>query len=200
MTSQGALTIVTSIIPDRQKELVDLLAKIQEDVESNLHVPFIKLTSIHFARWVVLERDMQGVKVDPPLLVFSSNFDDPLEQHLSEMVRIAGPGLENLYDCCQGFSKGQDQDIQQYLMDKRVPYSTFFAGTRGRSVKVIHEERELREKLEDFIDQKNAWGQWNSKSPEDIRQSILDFVNTLPNHSHLKQPLTQPGLFEKFKN
>lgn len=74
MTSQDALTIVTAIEPDRQEELVKLLAQIEADVESNPIVPFKKLTKIHFARWVVLDRDTFDKKISPPLLVFSSNF------------------------------------------------------------------------------------------------------------------------------
>ena len=80
---QGALTLITNIKPGEAQTLRKLLAQMvigknnpDADVETNDIVPFAKLTTIHFARFVVVERSLNESgkfgKIDP-FLVLSTN-------------------------------------------------------------------------------------------------------------------------------
>src|SRR5437016_865352 len=110
MTSQHPLTIIAKIKPEklsRLRELFEFIVK--KDVETNPKVPFIKITSIHFARFVILEeaKDLKG-NVIKPSLAFSTNYDGDLDTHLRELVEVAEEGLGEIYECCEGYKTGDD--------------------------------------------------------------------------------------------
>ncbi|HEY4965192.1 MAG TPA: hypothetical protein VII28_02285, partial [Puia sp.] len=93
MMQHGAYSMVLYISEGKQPELTDLLQQIVDnDVETNGIVPFKQITSIHFARFIALGKsiDVHGQEV-APRLVFTTNYDMPLENHIQELVRVAGP-------------------------------------------------------------------------------------------------------------
>jgi len=74
--NQGALTLITRIKPGETQNLRNLLAQMVRgkdnpdvDVETNDIVPFAKLTTIHFARFVVVDQSLNESgeleKIDP---------------------------------------------------------------------------------------------------------------------------------------
>ena len=95
MAMQRALTVIAAIKPEEVEALRNLLTAIGEEVENNTVFPFAELTTIHFARWVMLDqtRDVHDETI-PPSLVLATNYDPPLDNHLDQLVRVAGPGLE----------------------------------------------------------------------------------------------------------
>jgi hypothetical protein len=152
-------------------------AKLREikpgDVEDNPLVPFGKITSIHFARFVILEQseDLQG-NILPACLALSTNYDKPLGNHLQEMVEVAGPGLESIFSHCEGYPAGTGKDAGvralAFLRANQVPYMAFYIGTRGRSVGQIRYEAELRNAIQDYLDGMGGF----TGSPLEIRQAI----------------------------
>ena len=70
MTEHGALSILANIIPGKQEYLTDLLKQVDESREDiNGIIPFPKLTSVHFARFVVFAKQNETF---PPLKFFCS--------------------------------------------------------------------------------------------------------------------------------
>src|SRR5687767_1359377 len=112
MTTQHALTVITRIDPRREQELRDILAGIEScDVEKNRLIPFAKITTIQFARFVVIP-DAVGTGAQ---LAFSTNFDGDLDEHLRQVVSVGREGLERIYACCSGFPSGSDDAIVSFL-------------------------------------------------------------------------------------
>ncbi len=104
--NQGALTLITRIKPGEAQTLRNLLAQMVRgkdnpdvDVETNDIVPFAKLTTIHFARFVVVDQSLNESgeleKIDP-FLVLATNYDKPLDRHLEQLVDVAGEGLDRI--------------------------------------------------------------------------------------------------------
>jgi hypothetical protein len=59
---QDGVTIITRIKPGRIAQLQEILRGIGSDIERNSLIPFPRLKTVHFARFVVLEesRDVKG--------------------------------------------------------------------------------------------------------------------------------------------
>ena len=117
-TLQGALTVITEIKPGETDSLLSLLRRINDDVESNDLVPFIQLTTIHFARWVILPevRDDESHTIFPAKLVSSTNFDAPLDSHLRQLVNVACTGIDQVYSYCEGY-RSQPERMRANLLD-----------------------------------------------------------------------------------
>jgi hypothetical protein len=181
-TQQGALTVIAEVKPREVEDLRNLLKKIDEDVENNPIVPFSKLKTVHFARWVVLDetKDAYGERI-PPTLALSTNYDEPLDGHLDELLDVAGPGVDQIYGHCEGYpAPGQRTraNILAFLQARMVAPATFYIGTRGRSVEQIRNEARLRDAIEGFLDRQEANGDggWSKRTPYEVRRAIQDFV------------------------
>ncbi len=138
MTEHGALSILANIIPGKQEYLTNLLKQVDECREDiNGIIPFPKLTSVHFARFVVLNEaiDTHGDTI-PPTLAFTTNFDLPLVKHWQELITYSGTGLWRVFSCCIDFPQG-DYDpakLRQYLEQHSIKAETFYVGVGYRSV------------------------------------------------------------------
>lgn len=173
MVNQGAFTAIVPIRPDRVEVLQKHLSAIGKVVdEPACPIRFEKLTRVHFMRWVVLDKsvDLKNQPLEPCLLL-STNFDGSLDDHLQELVAVARAELEIIYGHCVGFEAGTD--LVGYLKRYAVPYAAFYVGTRGRSVQRIHQEQQLRNAIELFVDSDEFRP---DPDPKVVRDQIRQFV------------------------
>jgi len=176
-TTQHAFMVVTTIEPGHTAPLEELLKKMVEgDVEDNPWVPFKLLKTIHFARWFILpeSEDLKGHLISDQLIL-STNFDGPLDEHLAELVDVAGEsGLDEIYRHCKGYPANPTNDDRiAYLLGNHARYSAFYVGTVGRTVTQIRQESELRDAIQVFLDSRSGW---DSREPSDIRKAIQEYV------------------------
>jgi len=200
MTKHGALSIVADIQPGMKQQLIDLCKEIEaEGIETNSIIPFRKLTTIHFARFVIFNEiaDAHGNEVGARF-VFTTNYDEPYKKHLQELTTIAGKGLWKLFSFCQDFPNSQpysDDALVQYLQSKTVENQVFYVGVGYRSVLQIRQENELRNEIENFIDQHQAT--LKNQGPLYIRKRIIEFVHNNPAFAWAKKPASKPSIFWK---
>lgn len=197
-TLQGALTVITEIKPGETDSLRSLLRHINDDVESNDLVPFLQLTTIHFARWVILPevRDGEGNTTFPAKLVFSTSFDAPLDNHLRQLVNVACAGIDQVYSYCEGYHSQPERmqaNLLDYLQAHTVDYGIFYVGKPGISVSQVHDEAGLRVAIEDFLDREAAKnGDWSGQSAGDVRRAIQRFVRAEPDLAWAQEPQGPP--------
>jgi hypothetical protein len=195
---QGALTVITPILPGQTESLRELLDRIDRDpergtdVETNPYIPFPELTRVHFARWLIFDEthDLNG-RVIPASLVFSSNFDGPLEEHLDELIAVAGPGLDGIYRHCEGYPAAGHAEpgaVAAYLRAHRLRVNTFYNGTYGKSVGQIRREAALREAIGDFLDEHTATAAGANQDAAGLRAAVQSFVRGRPDLSWALRP------------
>lgn len=204
--NQGALTIIAEIKSGEAENLRELLKKMiyskenpDVDIETNDIVPFAKLTTIHFARFVVVDKSLSvtgELRSVEPFLILSTNYDKPLDKHLEQFVDVAGNGLDQIYSHCEDYPdlNGITRKTRiVYLRKHMVRYGAFHNGTVGLSVKRIRQEAALRNEIENFIDEQGISRDWSStdvqQDPEHIRQEIVSHIN----ETEFKWALTPPG-------
>lgn len=181
---QGALTAIVPILPGRTPSLRALLERIDcdddagTDIENNAWVPFARLTRVHFARWLIFDEavDVRGRPI-PASLVFSSNYDEPREAHLRELIDVAGTGFDKIYDHCVGYPERGHADgdaVLAFLEAHAVHVNTFYNGTYGKSVDQIRREADLRVAIGSFIDDRLRNGGFENGA--ELRAAVQDFV------------------------
>jgi hypothetical protein len=200
MTRHGALSVLAHIKPDMKQEVIDLCNEIvAEDVETNRLIPFKKITSIHFARFVVFNEstDAAGNNV-APYLIFTTNYDLPFKKHIDELLTLAGEGLWKIFSFCEDFPANSNYNrdvLAAYLKSKTVKNAVFYVGVGYRTVQQIRQENELRNQIEDFLDSQQA--QLSGKGAVYIRKKVIEFVNTQPALAWAKKKAPKPFILSK---
>jgi hypothetical protein len=172
VSRQGAFAAVARI--DRLDELRSELEAIQKQVfdgvvrsSQNAVLPLGDLTSVHFARFVILEA------FSPPMLLFATEYDEPLDAHLSELASVAGSGLERVLRCCVGFAPPADllpSYIVDFLQRHSVPAAAYYVGSPGRTLGEIQSEAALAAAVE------KALGDTPGALSRDVRGELTRWV------------------------
>lgn len=191
MVGQHSLTIITPVNPSQSDRLIDLLNQVQHpNVESNKLIPFSKIKSIHFARFVYLNSKAHHFG---PQLIFLSDYDGKQSTHIRELVREAKGGLSLIYGCCIGFTG----DIGKYWNLHKVRTNAFYNGHSGLSVQRIKYEECLRTAIVEYLNQAYDSMTIRGLSAIEIKQRVMSFVTE---NSQLKSmnPEPQETLLNKF--
>jgi hypothetical protein len=177
---QNGLTIITPVIPGREEILRQTLQRVYDDVETNDLVPFLECDRIHFARWVILDGSSNAWNGrGPPILIFSTNFDEPVDAHLAELYDRAAAGLDLIYGCCEGYPAPSERSgacVLAYLRAHRAGYDTLYVGTRGLTVLQIRREAALRDAIEGFLDELSVRPDFATWDVSTIRRAIQELV------------------------
>jgi hypothetical protein len=201
MTHQVALTIITRIKAGEAEEIKQLLKTMGNNVAQNDSIPFGKLSTIHFARLMVLDEsiDLNGAVISPSLM-FMSESDAPLDRLLNELVDRAGEGLDEIYSHCEGYpTDGKVTRTRRlaYLRAGMVKAQAFYVNTVGRTVQQIRQEAQLRNAIQDFLD--HSQQDWSNYSSQEVRAKIQAYVRNERTLNWASNPPAQPGLFFKLK-
>jgi Dyp-type peroxidase family len=215
-TNQASLLVMAPIKAGHYAPLADLLKAVAKpndeyDFEVNCIIPFARIRTLHFARFVMHEASpgpdnplpayppppargtvqVRGPAL-PPKLLFATDFDGPLDEHVNELLREAGPGLDRVFSHCEGWPGLHDPTaVHGFFLRHRIASNTFYTGTMHRSVDQIHREEELHEAIEGYLD-REAQQPGFPAEPLKVREKIRDFVFSEPDLAWAKQ---QPGPF-----
>jgi len=184
MTPQGNFMILAPIVPSRAAELRGLLDSMNEAPgcvnPNNPLVPFAQFDTLHFARFVILDDKNVGdlriyglpVRNYPLYLAFLGDIDGEEEAFLNELVRRASDGLRAIFSCCHGFAA--DTDLMAWMKLLRSPASAAYVNTRGRTVRRIREEVELRDAIERHLASQAS--SFEGLPPREIYAQLKRFV------------------------
>jgi hypothetical protein len=185
---QGAITIFIELNPKKDKrELKSLLEDIGSNDLGGGVVPFDKFTTLHFARWFLIEdakvSDSKGQYMEedkcPDTLAFCSNFDGDVKAHLQEILNHSRAAIIKIYSYCKGFPSGDtvpDEVILDYLMKHSKKNQLFWPAIRGGTVEQLKGESLLRSEVQNFMTTAIHNNQLKGKTPEEIKLAIIEFV------------------------
>ncbi len=184
MLPQSAVLVLAPIAEGREEELHALLGSLNQKPgwadPDNALVPFGKLDRLHMARFVILrDPSPDDIRVHglPPLssqpaLALFADCDGPADAFLVELARTCGPGLRQIFGCCEGFDA--DADLLAWLRQRRHAIAANYVNWVGRTVRQIREEAALHEALLGWLDA-NAVTVANER-PQAIRRRLIEFV------------------------
>lgn len=201
MSHQVALTVIARIKQGEVEHLKQLLKSMNDNVAHNDVIPFARLSNTHFARLIVLDEsvDLNGARIAPSL-VYMSECDAPLDQHLHELSDIAGEGLDKLCSHCADYPVSSEITCARrlaYLRSKVVNANAFYVNTIGRTVQQIHQEAQLRNAIQDFLDRSKQ--DWSGKDALEVRAAIQAFVDSEQSLGWARKPPARPGISFRLK-
>ncbi|HVU03972.1 MAG TPA: hypothetical protein VHE30_19570 [Polyangiaceae bacterium] len=176
MQTQGVITVIAEIAPERVPSLVSLLGDLSRALtappgQSAPIVDFRTMESVHFARFAVLPEDSKGRRH----LAFSSAYDGPRGVHLSELVSKAQPGLVAIFEHCVGFperARIAKNTLLGFIEEKSIRHGALHVGYVGRSVQDVQREDALRKFIEEKLDANPPDG----RSALRVRDQIREWV------------------------
>ena len=90
-----------------------------------------------------------------------------------------GDGLRALLKQCQGFDAGcSDEELEDFLLDHRHG-DTFYSGMQNLSPEDVRRNRQLREAIEAYIDERQASGGFTGSATA-VRYEIQEHVKSRP--------------------
>jgi hypothetical protein len=105
----------------RDEELLATLAAMPKGA----HSPFARVASTHFARWLLigalLGGDGEPVEPAQAYLLFTADFDGPLEDWSSMVAGRIGPDVDRVFDHCHGYhGSGDERAFLDFIREHRV--------------------------------------------------------------------------------
>lgn len=196
MIKQYPLTLFTPVKKGRLDDLNLVLEKIRKDLHAGTEKEFTKVTTVHYARWFILNRESFRDEPAIPVhdrLVFSSNFDGSLDDHLAELSTVLANYIDQLYDCCEGYPGPGNRTAasrKEYLKQWQKGTAAYFVGAPGRTLLQIQQEKKLRDKIVDFISKNN----WKGIPAKQIHHAIKEEIDSKPEFEWSKNKFKEPGI------
>jgi hypothetical protein len=184
MTPQSSFMIVAPIQQNRVGAMRELLASMNSGPgiadPHNALIPFGSFEILHTARLVVLDdltigdpEEFYGVeRPDPPIyLAFLGDFDGDYEPFIDRLVKVAAPGLRQIFSLCEGFPA--NADLREWVIAHECSPAAYYCNWVGRTVRQTIEEERLRHALRGYLESSPAV----ADSPAGVlHQSLHKFV------------------------
>lgn len=147
------ITIITPIDESSVARCRDYLrdyAEPDSGMQCKTRFRFDLLPNLHFASFVILEKTAGFA----PSLVFEATFDGPKPDFISDLLRVAGDGLHELYQHCDGYPPSgltTPELAKEYFTSHDVGANTYFSGSPGRTVAEIRSEGGIRSAIVNYF-------------------------------------------------
>jgi hypothetical protein len=148
-----ALTVLTPILEGCESSLTRHLDGLQSGPGS----PLARVPGTHFARWVVIGDvvwEGPGQRRDHlelGRLLFTSNFDGPVEPYLQALRTGLGEVADQIWGHCSGYPGCADAAaFARYLRAHQVESSLFFSAYGDRTVQDVTRSLAVRRRVIEF--------------------------------------------------
>jgi hypothetical protein len=145
-----ALTVFTPVLPGHEDRLRAHLAGLPQDGS-----PLAALPRTHFARWVILRDFVKEPgqrsedRLHCPYLVFTSNFDGPLDSYLDELCERMGAEALEIWGHCAGCPEDR-AGLKAYLLRNQVDTGIFVVAYPDATVPHVRRSLDRRRRAIDF--------------------------------------------------
>jgi hypothetical protein len=180
MTPQSNIMVVAPIVAGREAELRRLLASMNREPgvadPDNPLVPFGKIATVHFARFVVLVDETRedllvyGVPLPNAInsLAFLCDCDGTADALRRDLVNNAEAGLRQIFSFCESFQG--NSDLLRWMEEHEQAAATTYNNWLGRTVQQVREEEALRKALD--LQLQTA----TERSPRQVWEELRAFV------------------------
>src|ERR1700691_3048753 len=113
------------------------------------------IPSLHFASFVILDAAADF----GPSLVFEATFDGSKADFLSDLLRVAGNGMHDLYQHCVGYPDTgltTPELAKEYFIGHDAGAHIYFSGSPGRTVAQIKDENRIHSRIVSYFSRLQA--------------------------------------------
>lgn len=173
-------TVIARLRPDRESQVSALLCAMRADPA---RLPFADSPTTHFAMGTVVPRQHWGDHELPAQLMLATSFWGPSEQHDTELVRVMGAGLHELFEHCTAYPEGcTDVDLVHFLRDHRHS-DTFYSGMQHLTRDDVTRHDELRREIDAFLASTTL-----PTDPPAARRAIQQYVRSSERFAWAEEP------------
>lgn len=147
------LTVLTPIRDGHETRL----ARYLDLLEGGDGSPLARVPGTHFARWVVIGdvvyegRRQRRDHLKLGRLLFTSNFDGPVEAYLEVLGAGLGEVADAVWDNCVGYpGRGDPAAFAGYMRRHQIENALFFAAYGDRAVQDVKRSLTARREVIDF--------------------------------------------------
>lgn len=144
-----AFTALTPIRPGEEPALRGYLETLRQDGS-----PLARLAGTHFARWVILRdwvndpSQSREDRLGGPYLIFTSNFDGPVDPYLDELCVKLAPEAREIWGRCIGCPpEATGPQLKAYLVHNKIDTGFFVAAYPHATVAQVKAALAAREQL-----------------------------------------------------
>lgn len=180
----AGFTLVLPLRPGRVEDAAALLAELNRE-QSRL--PFAKTATTHFATITIIPAQLYRDRELPATLLFATSFCGPARVHVAELVELMGAELKALFAHCEEFHESfSDGELEDFMLHRRHA-DTFYSGMNHLSPQCVRQHRQLREAIQEFLDEKQAQGGLATTASE-VRKQIQEFVRSRTDLAWAQEP------------
>lgn len=159
------ITIITPIITtpaddsnvDRCRQYLRANAEPHSGMNCKPYFRFDFIPTLHFASFVILE----ATDDFEPCLVFEATFDGSKADFVSDLLRVAGEGMDELYRHCKYWPAGgltTPELAREYLIAHDKGAHIYYSGSPGRTVAEIRDEGGIHSKIVRYFSRQQPGG------------------------------------------
>ncbi|MFG2287939.1 hypothetical protein ACGFOU_17990 [Streptomyces sp. NPDC048595] len=177
MPHQLAVTIRAPVPPERVADVRRVLAEANAKGPFGTYFHLSDVKGIHFARLLLVPEGPGGSRAGMPAsVVYMSEVDAPLHEHLADLVRKAGDELGEVFAHCDGYPQGDASARARiaWLRAHRVPHEAFYVNTVGRGRTQILREARLHAAIQEFLDEHGS--ALKGAGPARLRAAVQEYV------------------------
>ncbi len=148
-----SLTVMTPILEDHSSALAAHLDALGPEAAS----PLARVPGTHFARWVILDDVVyEGGRqrrdaLKASRLLFTSNFDGPLDAYLEALRTELGEDADAVWGHCAGYPGRADASaFAAYFRNHQLESALFFAAYGDQTVAQVQANLAQRTRLIEF--------------------------------------------------
>lgn len=145
---KGVHSIITAIVPILPGHADALRQTLHALGDPSRTSPIRVISTIHFARWVLIDNDTR--------LLFTSNFDGTWDSYIDEFIDKASGGLDAIWSHCVDFPEGGSKNreaFKAYVRKYQMKADLFYCAYDDTTVNDIAKALRIREKFEAFLDE-----------------------------------------------
>ncbi len=180
----SGFTLLAPVKAEQVATVSELLAQLHDDPA---RLPFASCETTFFATITVIPAQAYKDEPLPATLLFATSYCGPTRAHVSELVRIMGDGLREVFQHCEGFDGGSSREELEHWMLEHRHGDTFYSGMQHLSPTCVRRHRELRDAIEAFLDERQERGDLPSTAIE-IQRAIQDHVKSRPELAWAQDP------------
>ena len=190
---QNPLTLLSPVLPEQLDGLRKVLASQKDHLLKTGTIALANLETVHFARWVIMDdqpNPANNPEAQGPKLIFSSNFDGEVNDHIRDLCTRATALIDSIYQYCEGYPAPQERNDASriaYLSKSNIGVSAFYRGSPNRSLPQVLGEQRLRDFLRKLLNE----GNWQQMQAIEIQKSLLEKVKSQPEFDWAAQPVKQ---------
>jgi hypothetical protein len=157
--AQNEMTVLVAIKSGRYEWLLrSLVLPLTQRRIDQRRSTIMKLETIHFARWVLLNKQ-RLCNARFSYLLFESNYNGNWDSYISDFINMAGERLNCIWGNCIEYPLGGSQDenwFKQHIRKYQFPAQIFYSAYDDLTVKDIEVNDQISTVALDFLSQKGV--------------------------------------------